>query len=552
MRIGDKKMLNRTNHQNFQKMSSQNRYFLCLILMIFSFTSCKKNEGLQEDPYAGGKESLGIRFSDVSPKPISGAAGSDVVYQVTGLMPYKDKIKFYLNETEAMVTEVTDKTIKIKVPENASTGGVTIVIDEQIFFGPEFVVNGKLSYDNTFKITTGTNRAVNQIMPLPNGNFIFVGGFSDFNKSASAKQPINNIVSATADGTYLPGFSSGFGAGGPLTTIAKLPNGQFLIGGSFSSYNKRRSIGGLTRLNSNGSLDTTVVEVVNLTPLVPKNSYDTVAAFNGVAAGAVKKIFVHDNKIITVGSFTNYGEYFYERSTRDNKVIGYTKMNMLMRMKEDGKLDSTYNFNLATGTSYEAGNGEINDAIMLEDGKVILAGSFTRFQEKAVNRIVRMDNNGLVDPSFNVGSGADGPVNSIRYNAATNKFMVSGAFKNFNGKPANGAVMLNRDGSVDESFKVGELGGGSIGFSAQLSNGYIIATGSFTKYNGVVRQGFMILNPNGTLAAGYNNTGMFQGVVSDIYETTSSLGVPAVIMVGNISKFNNLSVGNIVKFTMRP
>jgi len=527
-------------------------YFIGLLLFIMASSSCKKSEQLAEDPYAGGKEALGIRFSNELPKPAYGSVGSQMTFTVSGLLPYKDRLKCYMNETEAEVMEVTGKTIKIKLPEGSSSGGFTIVIDGQIFFGPQFTVSGKIAYDATFKPTLGPNGNVSQIMPLTNGNMILVGGFSDYEKKASLKKPINNIVLINADGDYLPSFASGLGSDGSLNTIARLSTGQYMIGGTFSSYNNRKSIGGLTRLNANGSLDSTIVEVVNLTPLQPKNSFDTVAAFNGRVTGSVRKLFVYNNKSILIGNFNNYGEYFYERSTRDRKVIGYTSMDMLMRLEANGKLDESYNFNPATKTSYEKPNGSINDAFMEADGKVILVGSFTRFQGSSVNRITRVDNNGMIDPTFQVGSGADGPIGTIRFNATTQKYLVSGAFKNFNGKAANGIVMLKKDGSVDESFTMGTMEGGSVTFSAQLSNGMVIVTGSFNKYNGVIRQGFMVLNANGTLAAGYNTTGVFQGIVNDFYETTSPQGFPAFIMAGFILKFDNRPVPNIIKVVYQP
>lgn len=533
-------------------MKSNIGYFIGLFLFIMAFSSCKKETKLTEDPYAGGKESLGIRFLNELPKPTYGSVGSQMVFAVSGLLPYKDKVKCYMNDTEAEIIEVTDKTIKIRLPEGSSSGGFTLVVDGQIFFGPQFTVSGKIAYDATFKPVIGPNGNVNQVMPLANGNMILVGGFSDYEKKASLKKPINNIVMISADGDYLPSFASGLGADGSLNTIARLTTGQYMIGGTFSSYNNRKSIGGLTRLNSNGSLDSTIVEVVNLTPLQPKNSFDTVAAFNGRVTGSVRKLFVHNGKSILVGSFTNYGEYFYERSTRDRKVIGYTPMDMLMRLEANGKLDESYNFNPVTKTSYEKPNGGINDAFMEADGKVILVGSFTRFQGTGVNRIVRVDNNGMIDPTFQVGSGADGPVVNIRYNAVTQKYMVSGAFKNFNGKAANGVVMLKKDGSVDDSFNMGTMEGGSVTFSAQLSNGMVVVTGSFNKYNGVIRQGFMMLNSNGTLADGYNTTGVFQGIVNDFYETTSPQGFPAFIMAGFILKFDNRAVPNIIKVVYEP
>lgn len=549
--IGDQKMRININKKNQNKNTSI-WYLLCLTGMMAFGLSCKKATDLQADPYAGGKEPLGVRFSNELPKPASGNSGAEVVYQITGLLPYKDKLKFYMNQTEASILEITDKSVKVKVPAGASSGGATIVIDGQIFFGPEFTVSGKAGIDPTFKAAIGANSMINQILRLPNGNLMLVGSFTDFEKNASAKQPINGIVLTSSDGQYLPSLATGTGPNGSLTSALRLSNGQYMVGGVFNSYNKRKSIGNITRLNTNGSLDSTVVEVVNLTPLIPRNSFDTVAAFNGAVAGGVSKLFSYNNKTIVIGGFTNYYEHFYERSTRDNKVLGYTQMYSLLRLNADGKLDQTYNFNTATGTSYERPNGDIMDAYMQDDGKVIIAGSFTRFQGKSANYIARVDNNGIIDPTFQVGTGADGNISAIRYNPVTEKFMVSGSFKHFNDKPANGVIMLNKDGSVNEGFKPGTIEGGGISFSAQLSSGLIIVSGSFDKYNGVVRQGFMILNPDGTLAQGYNNTGLFVGFLNDIYETTSPLGFPAVVMVGYISKFDNKTVGNIVRFILRP
>ncbi|TKC55184.1 DUF5008 domain-containing protein [Pedobacter hiemivivus] len=545
---GDKNMLYKINNKN-QMMNTKKWCFLCIMLLV-GFSSCKKSNDLQIDPYAGGKEPLGIRFSNSLPKPASGASGIDVVYQITGLVPYKDKIKCYLNETEATVTEVTDKIIKLKVPVGASSGGLTIVIDGQIFFGPEFTVSGKTGIDPTFKTLIGTNGVINQIIPLNNGNMMLMGYFTDYEKSTSKKIPISGIVLTSPDGQYIPTAAFGAGAGGGLTSMVRLTNGQYMVGGAFSTFNNRKSIGNITRLNANGSLDSTIVEVVNLTPLQPKNSFDTVAAFNGALMGPVSRVFSYNNKVIAVGGFGSYYEHFYERSTRDTKVLGFMPMENLLRMEPSGALDLTYNYNPATKSSYERPNGYFYDAAMQSDGKVIIVGAFTKFQGIGANNIVRVDNNGMVDPSFQ--AVADGAIVAIRYNSTTSKYLICGAFKTFNGKPANGVAMMNSNGTIDESFRLGKLEGGSIGFAAQLSDGKILVSGTFNKYNDIVRQGFMILNANGTLAEGYNNTGMFEGIVNDIYETTSPLGFPAVVMVGYISKFDNKAAGNIVRFILRP
>jgi hypothetical protein len=154
-----------------------------------------------------------------------------------------------------------------------------------------------------------------------------------------------------------------------------------------------------------------------------------------------------------------------------------------------------------------------------------------------------------VDPSFNSGkTGADGSISRITYNATTNKILLTGSFKNYNGAPANGVVMIDNNGATISSFAFKIPEGGFPNFAAQLNNGKIIVTGSFSKYDNIVRAGMAILNADGTLAAGYNNMGLFRGQVNNLIETTSTNGSPAIIMVGSFDRFDNKQVGNIVKF----
>jgi hypothetical protein len=155
----------------------------------------------------------------------------------------------------------------------------------------------------------------------------------------------------------------------------------------------------------------------------------------------------------------------------------------------------------------------------------------------------------MVDPTFNTGNaGADGSIYRVTYNSTSGKILLTGNFKNYNGQPANGVVMIDTNGERDASFNFGSLEGGIANYAGQLKNGKIMVSGTFTKYNNVVRPGFMILNADGTLASGYNNTGLFRGFINDFVELTSSGGIPAVMIVGDFDRFDNKEVGNIVKF----
>jgi hypothetical protein len=258
-------------------------------------------------------------------------------------------------------------------------------------------------------------------------------------------------------------------------------------------------------------------------------------------------VFSLDDKIYAVGNFTHYRRSFYERSTYDTKVYDNTAISHVVRMEADGAMDSTYRFDVATNTSPASGNGAINDAIQLADGSLVLVGTFTTFDGSTANRIVKLKPDGTVDQTFATGSGANNPILSIGYNKSNNKIVIAGTFTTFNGQPLSGVAMLNLDGSLSTGFTFSNLSGGSPDFVRQLNSGKIIVAGSFNRYNGVLRQGFMVLNADGSLAEGSNNTGKFIGQIYDMVEVTSNEGNPAAILVGDILRFNNNAVNNIVK-----
>ncbi|WP_316819701.1 DUF5008 domain-containing protein [Pedobacter gandavensis] len=523
---------------------------LLLLLLVLVQVSCKKKEGFVVDPYGGGKLALGVKFIGDEASPSSGSTGEEVTFKINGLAKYQGKFDFFINETKAEIVTVSDSTVTVKVPENASSGGTTVLLEGQSFFGPKFSVDGKVAVDASFKAVNGTNGPIYDLYKTPSGDYMMVGSFNNFENQA-ATVPINGIVLISRDGAFQNSLKAGKGSDGSILSINRLNSGKYIVGGFINSYNKRLGMNGITRLNVDGSLDSTRIRVVNVKPDIPGMGFDTVATFNGGVFGVAYRTFVRDNKITVLGSFTHYVKYFYERSTRDFKVTDITGMNQMVRMTEDGTMDSTFNYNPDTKQGYAGGNGSIYDGFMQADGKIVAIGSFTTFNGVPANHIVRINTDGSVDKTFNTGSGADGPVISITYNAVTGKIMLAGAFKNFNGKPREGVVMLNTNGTVDDLFQFNQLVGGVPNFAHQLNNGKVLVSGGFNSYHGVIRQGFMILGQNGTLAAGYNNTGAFEGQVLKVVETTSALGNPAVILVGAFNKFNNTRVGNIVRVELK-
>lgn len=542
------------NYIIHKKIMSLGRLLL-LVLLVIGLNACK-DDIIGENPYGGGKEPFGIKFGTTLPDPEIAAPGSEVNVNIRGLKKFENRFKFYVNEVEATVLALTDSTARIKVPNEASSGGLSVIAEGQTFFGPLLTIEGKVSVDGSFQAPIGANGPINDILRLPNANYLLAGAFDNFdNRAVANKVPIGGIVQINSQGAYANTLNFGKGALGSVFNVNRLANGKFLLSGFFVSFNstraKRVNINGITVLNSDGTLDSTIIDVINPTPTDIKKNKDTVPTFNGGVAGFIRKSFVFNNRIYAVGNFTTYVRAFYDRSTYDTKVYDQTRVRQMVCMKMDGAMDSTFHFDMATKQSPAAGNGDVLDAIQQADGKLILVGSFSTFNGLPANRIVRINLDGSVDQSFNTGAGADNTISSITYNAITNKIMITGSFTTYGGSAKRGAAMLNADGSIDNTFNFGAIASGVATYAHQLNNGKVIVSGSFKTYNNVIRQGFMVLNPDASLAAGYNNSGQFIGRIYKIVEATSSFGNPAVILVGSIERFDNKKVGNLVRVELK-
>lgn len=528
------------------KRITQKIFFIVFLLgVILQIQGCRKEQEVGVNPYAGAKEPLGIVFTTAKSYPEAGLPGELITLNVKGLLKYDKQFKLYLNNVEAEVSNLTETTVDIRIPQEVSSGNVTVVLNNQIFFGPRVGVEGKAAVDVDFKIVNGFNSSVSQLLPN-SGGYLVTGAFTNFENEATGAKIINSIHFLNSLGQTSTAMDFRRSATGSITSIAKLDDGKFIIGGLFTAFSKRET-GRIARLNANGSLDTMVVSVINPdSEKKPLNGFDTVSTFNAqISGGSVTNVFETDNKgIIAVGSFTSHSKVDYNYSSRENKRYIYTKVNGVAKMKADGSLDSTFNIN---NTGF---NGFVVNAIKLNDGRIVIAGSFTTYNGKAARNIVCIKPNGQVDETFAIG-GTDKEILSISYNPTTNKIAIAGGFKQVAGLATNGVALLNADGKVDQTFQFGTVEDGIPSFAYHLNNGRVFVQGSFKGYNGIRRGGLLVLEANGIAKQEYNNLGAFSGSVNTLLETTSSLGNPAILLGGFIFSVDGKSVGNIVKIELK-
>src|SRR5690606_22386482 len=144
---------------------SIHKYFYCLLLSgIVIFQSCQKKEEVGVDPYSGGKEPLGVVFTSTRTDPEIGLPGEVIRVNVKGLKQYENQFDFRLNEVNTEVVALSDSTLDFKIPAEVSSGMLTVVLGEQIFYGPRVNVEGKVTVDTDFRIVKGFNSSVSHLL----------------------------------------------------------------------------------------------------------------------------------------------------------------------------------------------------------------------------------------------------------------------------------------------------------------------------------------------------------------------------------------------------
>ena len=124
--------------------------------------------------------------------------------------------------------------------------------------------------------------------------------------------------------------------------------------------------------------------------------------------------------------------------------------------------------------SFDPGLGAdeaINAMVIQPDGKILIGGSFHRFDGVNRSGVARLLPNGQLDMTFDPGSGiggltslADGEFTVYALALQSDgKIVVGGEFACFNRIPQNRITRLNPDGSVDSGFNIGTGVSGSSG-----------------------------------------------------------------------------------------
>lgn len=161
-----------------------------------------------------------------------------------------------------------------------------------------------------------------------------------------------------------------------------------------------------------------------------------------------------------------------------------------------GAVDSTFTF----GPSWVG----INDVTVQSDGKILVGGTFTSFQDSGIPNLVRLKTNGFVDTTFTTplmtqyGGAANGIVFTV-VAQQDGSILVGGSFDSVGFQARTNLVRLNHDGSFDPSFDQSTSYNGVIWTLAPQDDGATYVGGAFSTLGTATRPGFARLKSNGSL-----------------------------------------------------
>lgn len=367
----------------------------------------------------------------------------------------------------------------------------------------------RLNADGSFDVGFGNliGNSINSISLQSNGKIIMGGDYTNY-KGATK----NHIVQLNADGNIDTTFNAGTGVFGTVSEMLLQTDGKLIICGRFFGYNNivRNHI---ARLNKDGSLDASF------------NSGTGTSIASGIRSSGVYALATQsDGKIIIGGDFTSYN--------------GISR-NAIARLNTDGSLDLSFDARASQ-------NSLVNEVLIQNDGKILIAGNFNSINGVSRSRIARLNIDGSLDLDFDIGAGVNGWINKI-IEQNDNKILIFGGVNTYNNTTINGIARLNSNGSIDPSFSspIAPINSGTIRLfnSAIQNDGKILICGDFTFINNATT--------TRNAVARLNNDGSFDPSFTPIENASTSIsaiileGNGKIIIGGGFTSINGVAINSI-------
>jgi uncharacterized delta-60 repeat protein len=424
-----------------------------------------------------------------------------ISFQSDGKMIVGGLINYTTDPRKSMIVRLeTDDNLDNEF--NSGTGfssgveTIKVLSDDRILIGGRFIsfnnnplyriacLNNDGSLSSNFNQNVKFNGTIFCFSIQADGKIVVGGNYSYVNDSEQ-----NRIARLNSDGSHDEGFIIGSGFNAWVYSTSIQSDGKIIVGGLFTSYNNTESKY-IARLNTDGSLD---------------NGFIIGTGFDRrIQAISIQS----DGKILVGGDFTTYN--------------GIT-IKKIARLNTDGSLDNTFN----PGTGFSS---IVNCISIQSDGKILVGGDFSTFNGTGKRRIARLNSDGSYDDSFNIGTGFDSDVNTITVQS-DGKIIVGGEFTSYNEVEANRIVRLNSDGSLDNTFNIGTGFNSDVRAISVQSDGKILVGGYFSSYNGILRNRMARLEGNKNIWTGLHSnnwTSAHNWNPSVVPDENTHIAIPAV------------------------
>lgn len=234
---------------------------------------------------------------------------------------------------------------------------------------------------------------------------LLVGG--RFNNLKGSEQ--HGLTRLTAENDYDSDFKTNFHDRSWVLSLNEQKDGKVLVGGNFLHGSEPHRHRNLMRFNAGGGVD---------------------LDFNHDVDDWVFSVLeLHNGQIIIGGVF---------------KTIDNNERKYIARFNVDGSIDKSFKPDLGE-------IGWVYSILQQPDGRILIGGEFTSVDGVERNHVARLNMDGSLDDYFDPGTAANASVKVVKLQD-DGRILIGGEFTSYNEEPRHNIAKVNEDGSLDLGF----------------------------------------------------------------------------------------------------
>lgn len=436
----------------------------------------------------------------------------------------------------------TDGSLDSSLVTTVDAGVYTIKLtdDDHILIGGAFITlqdnKDSLDYINRYHIARlaladgkvdrdfdpHADNVVRAIAVQPDGKILIGGDFNGFlPNGATTSVSRAKLARVNADGTLDDSFKPN--PDGTIYTIFLQSDGAIMVGGAFQNVGLSPHAN-VARLTSSGSLD---------------------PSFRTITNGPVNTIAVEGDKYLLAGSFGYIGyaddaENFISRGY----VARVARTTGLVDESFAPDLDAAV-ATLAVGSSPEIIYTGGSMTSVQSTAAYIIGGEFTQVNASDATNLALISSHGSLNGSFT--PNPDAAVNVVK-SLPDGRLLVAGNFTKIAGKTRNRVAFFRSDRTLDPA--IGDLAvNGEVLVAAAQPDGAVVIGGSFTSVKGAAHAYLARIKADGTVDSGFNPT--VSGTVRALAVQTDGAILYAADSSG-VARLNRLNADGTADATFTP